>query len=70
LTPTTVALALLDLSKITEHKAAFLDIRRDQVLAAAEESTQRFKDGTSRGMLDGVPVGVKGRPSVSGIAIP
>ena len=58
LTPTAVAEALLDL--VPKHKAAFLDVKRDKVLAAAEASTQRHKDGKARGMLDGVPVSVKG----------
>ena len=58
LTPTAVAKALLAL--VPKHKAAFLDVRKDKVLAAAEASTQRYKDGKSRSMLDGVPVSVKG----------
>lgn len=58
LTPTAVANALLAL--VPKHKAAFLDVRKDRVLAAAEASTQRYKDGKSRSMLDGVPVSVKG----------
>ena len=58
LTPTAVAKALLAL--VPKHKAAFLDVRKDRVLAAAEASTQRYKDGKSRSMLDGVPLSVKG----------
>ena len=58
LTPTAVAKALLAL--VPKHKAAFLDVREDRVLAAAEASAQRYKDGKSRSMLDGVPVSVKG----------
>ena len=58
LTPTAVAQALLAL--VPKHKAAFLDVAKDKVLAAAEASTQRYKDGKSRGMLDGVPLSVKG----------
>ena len=58
LTPTAVAEALLAL--VPKHKAAFLDVKKDNVLAAAEASTQRYKDGNSRSMLDGVPVSVKG----------
>ena len=58
LTPTAVAQALLAL--VPKHKAAFLDVVKDNVLAAAEASTQRYKDGKSRSMLDGVPVSVKG----------
>ena len=58
LTPTAVAQALLAL--VPKHKTAFLDVAKDKVLAAAEASTQRYKDGNSRSMLDGVPVSVKG----------
>lgn len=58
LTPTAVAKALLAL--VPKHKAAFLDVREDKVLAAAEASTQRYKDGNPRSMLDGVPLSVKG----------
>ena len=59
LTPTAVAEAVLAL--VPKHKEAFLDIVKDRVLTAAGESTQRYKDGKARGMLDGVPVGVKGK---------
>ena len=58
LTPTAVAEALLAL--VPKHKAAFLDVKKDKVLAAAEASTQRYKDGKSKTMLDGVLVSVKG----------
>lgn len=58
LTPTAVAQALLAL--VPNHKAAFLDVAKDKVLAAAEASTQRYKNGNSRTILDGVPVSVKG----------
>ena len=61
LTPTAVAEALLELSKSTEHKAAFLDIKKDKVLAAAAAATKRFQDGQALGMLDGVPIGIKGK---------
>ncbi|KAK0509285.1 hypothetical protein JMJ35_008656 [Cladonia borealis] len=64
LTPTAVAQALLDL--VPKHKAAFLDVKKDQVLAAAEASTQRYKDGNSRSMLDGVPVSVKDEVDLKG----
>ena len=58
LTPTAVAKALLAL--VPKHKAAFLDVKKDIVLTAAEASTQRYKDGKARSMLDGVPLSVKG----------
>lgn len=60
LTPTAVAKALLAL--VPKHKAAFLDVNKDRVLAAAEASTRRYRDGKSRSMLDGVPLSVKGMP--------
>lgn len=61
-TPTAVAEALLDLiSKYPKHKDAFLDIRKERVIAAADASTQRYKAGKALGMFDGVPIGVKGK---------
>ena len=62
MTPTAVAEALLDLiSKDPKHKDAFLEIRKERVIAAAEASTRRYKAGKTLGILDGVPVGVKGK---------
>lgn len=62
ITPTAVAEALLDLiSKHPKHKDAFLEIKNERVIAAAEASTQRYKAGRALGMFDGVPVGVKGK---------
>ncbi len=55
-----MAEALLDLSSSAEHKVAFLSVKRDQVLAAAKASTQRYKEGKAKGVFDGVPVAVKG----------
>ena len=61
MTPTAVAEALLDLiSKNHKHKTAFLEIKKERVMAAAKASTQRYKTGKSLGVFDGVPVGVKG----------
>lgn len=51
---------MLDLSNSPTHKVAFLSVRRDQVLAAAKASTQRYKEGKAKGIFDGVPVAVKG----------
>ena len=62
ITPTVVAEALLDLiSKYPKHRDAFLEIKRERVIAAAEASTQRYKVGKALGICDGVPVGVKGK---------
>lgn len=61
-TPIAVAEALLDLiSKYPKHKDAFLDIRKECVIAAAEASTQRYKASKALSIFDGVPVGVKGK---------
>ena len=61
-TPTAVAEALLNLiSKHPKHQDAFLEIQKEQVIAAAEVSTQRYKEGKALGIFDGVPVGVKGK---------
>ncbi len=60
LTPTAVAQALLKLiNGSEEHKVAFITIKEDKVLAAAEASTQRWQAGKARSALDGVPVAVK-----------
>lgn len=60
-TPTAVAEVLLDLiSKHPKHRDAFLEIKKERVIAAAEASTQRYKAGKALGLFDGVPVGVKG----------
>ena len=39
---------------------AIVSTKRDVVMAMAEASTQRWKDGTPLSLLDGVPVAVKG----------
>lgn len=58
--PVEVAEAILHLATTSsEHAKAFLDIKRHIVLAAAEESSKRYKAGKPLGILDGVPVGVK-----------
>ncbi len=59
LTPTVVAKALLELSAAPQHKAAFLEIRPSKVIAAAEDSTGRYREGKPLSPLDGVPVAVK-----------
>ncbi|KAH6897461.1 amidase signature domain-containing protein [Thelonectria olida] len=63
-TPTDVAKALLplirrDVSPSGNHASAWLSTRVDLVLKAAEESTIRYREGRSLGVLDGVPAGVK-----------
>lgn len=57
-TPTDVAKVLLplirrDVEKASEHAVAFLQVREDLVLKAAEESSRRWKDGAPLSPLDG-----------------
>lgn len=64
LTPTAVAKALLplinrDVQKPHQHSTAYLQVREDLVLKAAEESTKRHAEGRFLSVLDGVPVAVK-----------
>lgn len=66
LTPTTVAKTILDLLLTPRHRLAFLDIRPSNVLAAAEESTRRYRDGQALSTFDGVPVAVKDEVDVDG----
>ncbi|KAL8795823.1 MAG: hypothetical protein Q9195_001703 [Heterodermia aff. obscurata] len=66
-TPSEVTETLLQLiTTDREHAKAFLDINRPVVLAAAEESSRRYKAGRSLGILDGVPVGVKDEVDLEG----
>ena len=66
-TPTAVAKAILaQVSSAPRYSSVFLDIRKKELLAAAEASTQRWKEGKQRGMLDGVPVAVKDEVDLSG----
>lgn len=71
LTPTAVAEALLplirrDVKSPTKHSTSFLETRDDIVLKAAEESTQRYKNGSFLSPLDGVPVAVKDEEDLAG----
>lgn len=71
LTPTAVVQTLLPLirrdgGQRSDHSIAFVDIRDDLALEAAEASTKRYKDGKPLGVLDGVPVGVKDEVHVKG----
>lgn len=63
-TPTAVAEALLPLIQRDalspgKHSVAFLEVKKDILLKAAEASTQRYKEGKPLSVLDGVPVAVK-----------
>lgn len=71
LTPTAVVEALLplirrDSSPPGKHSIAFVESQVEAVHAAAEASTQRYKDGKPLGPLDGVPVAVKDEVHVKG----
>ncbi|KAF9884663.1 hypothetical protein FE257_001356 [Aspergillus nanangensis] len=64
LTPLAVVETLLplirrDTSPPGKHSVAFLESNAAKVRAAAEASTQRYKEGKSLGPLDGIPVAVK-----------
>jgi Asp-tRNA(Asn)/Glu-tRNA(Gln) amidotransferase A subunit family amidase len=70
-TPTDVANALLALitsatNKKSGHAVAFSQVNRDLVLAAANAATERYRNGTQRGPLDGVPIAVKDQVEVEG----
>lgn len=73
LTPSAVIEALLPLIRRGDdgkpegpHAVAFLESQEDQIRAAAEASTQRYKDGKPLGPLDGVPVAVKDEVHLKG----
>lgn len=67
LSPLKVTETLLELiSTHAEHAKAFLDINKPVILAAAEESSRRYKAGRPLGLLDGVPVGIKDEVDLEG----
>ena len=67
LNPSSVAHGLLDLiTPPSKYDVIFLDIRRSEVLAAAERSAKRFREGKPLGVLDGVPVAVKDEVDLTG----
>lgn len=71
LTPSAVVEALLPLIRRDtkppgEHSIAFLESQIDIIGAAAEASTQRYKNGKPLGPLDGVPVAVKDDAHIKG----
>jgi aspartyl-tRNA(Asn)/glutamyl-tRNA(Gln) amidotransferase subunit A len=60
LTPTTVTEGYLArIAALDERVGAYLTVARDQALASARESEQRWRTGTPRGPLDGVPLAIK-----------
>jgi len=71
LTPLAVAESLLPLVRrddttVSHHSTAFISCNVDSVLKAAKASTLRYKNGTSLGLLDGVPTAIKDESEVAG----
>ncbi|KAK7932380.1 amidase [Apiospora marii] len=71
LTPLAVVKALLplirrDISPPGVHSTAWIEVKVDLVLQAAEASTLRYRNKQSLGPLDGVPAGVKDQYDVDG----
>ncbi|MGH7396760.1 MAG: amidase, partial [Candidatus Rokuibacteriota bacterium] len=59
-TPTQAATEYLArIERLDPHVHAFLTVTRDDALRGAAEADARFKAGTPRGPLDGVPVALK-----------
>ena len=54
--------------RLTPPLRAITQQHEDEVLLAAEESTQRYRSGAARGPLDGVPVAIKEQNDVKGYA--
>jgi aspartyl-tRNA(Asn)/glutamyl-tRNA(Gln) amidotransferase subunit A len=68
LTPSGVAEAYLARIGALDGKVgAYLTVVRDQALAAARESDQRWRAGSPRGPLDGAPVAVKDVMCTAGV---
>ncbi|KAJ5351775.1 hypothetical protein N7452_000749 [Penicillium brevicompactum] len=70
-TPTAVIETLLplirrDVQPPGKHSTAFLESQAEAIYAAAQASTERYKEGKSLGPLDGVPVAVKDEVHVTG----
>lgn len=60
LSPVQVAEALLDqIERLNDVVNAFCLIDRERTLAMARESERRYREGTPRGPVDGLPVAVK-----------
>ena len=71
LTPLDVVEALLplirrDVKDPTKHSIAFLQTKVDIVRKAAEDSTERYKEGKPLSPLDGVPTAVKDEEDITG----
>ncbi|KAI3338370.1 amidase signature enzyme [Ustulina deusta] len=69
LTPLQVAKALIPLISREQggkYVSAWSETRVESVLAAAQASTERYRQGKPLGLLDGVPIGVKEDTAVEG----
>ncbi|RFU27422.1 hypothetical protein B7463_g8920, partial [Scytalidium lignicola] len=71
LTPLAVAEALLvlirrDVTPVSKHAVAFIEVHPEAVLEAARASTSRWKEGKPLSILDGIPTGVKDTNCVAG----
>ncbi|KAH8662583.1 glutamyl-tRNA amidotransferase subunit A [Xylariales sp. PMI_506] len=71
LTPLDVVQAILpfirrDTLPPGEHSTAWFEVHPDLIIKAAEESTLRYKEGRSLGLLDGIPTAVKDEYDISG----
>jgi len=71
LTPTAVVETLLPLVRRDtkppgKHSTAFLESQAEIIRAAAEASTERYKEGQPLGPLDGVPVAIKDEVHITG----
>ena len=69
-TPTKVVKLVLDLMRKEPHKTAFLSVKSEEVIAGAEASSQRWREGIAKSVLDGVPIAVKGRSCVGILQLP
>ncbi|PWY92034.1 N-acylethanolamine amidohydrolase [Aspergillus heteromorphus CBS 117.55] len=66
LVETLLPLIRRDASPPGKHSVAFLDSQVERIRAAAEASTQRYKDGCPLGPLDGIPVAIKDEVHMEG----
>ena len=55
-----------DVTPRSDHSVAFVDSNVELILRAAKASTERYKEGKSLGILDGIPIGVKDEVDVAG----
>src|ERR1700760_2887114 len=67
-TPDAVLAATLDrLSEVNPRINAVITLDREGALRAAQQSTERWRGGQSKGPLDGIPVTVKDNIFVGGL---